>query len=77
MSPCSIGSLGVIHPLDMTNALCSQIVVKLLTSDKPIGSQFCHALHHHLHNEYDAVPAHFILQSGLPWQHMNNCIFTQ
>lgn len=61
----------------MADTLFGQVLVHLLTTDEPLGGHFCHTLHHHLRTEYNAVPAHFIIRSGLPWHHMNNCILAQ
>lgn len=61
----------------MADSLFGQVLVGLLTTEELQGSHFRHALHHHLHTEYDAVPAHFILCSGLAWHRMNNCILAQ
>lgn len=76
-SPRSIGGLGLLHPFDMADALFGQILCELLLNDEPIGKHFRHALHHHLWAEYEAIPAHFILRSGLPWLRMSNRMVAQ
>ncbi|CDW96676.1 hypothetical protein [Sporisorium scitamineum] len=77
VAPRHLGGLGLISTHHMSIALLGQQLARLLISTEPIGAQFCAALQDFLWTKYEAVPAHFVMQRGLPWRWMTNVMTAQ
>lgn len=77
VAPRHLGGLGLIDTMHMSIALTGQIAANLLLSKEPIGYQFRAVLQQFLWDEYQALPAHFLMRRGRPWARMNNLMLAQ